>query len=145
MPTKAERMRMKAQGVTDRTKNSEASPPAETETRKPVSTEVRDSKAAEPKASSAPARTAAKPPSTRAPRPKAGTRTKPVKMTVDLSPIEHRKLKLWCAQTAADLELPEVAASEVVRILVARLQSDADLAERIRADLAENGGSRRGW
>jgi hypothetical protein len=66
-------------------------------------------------------------------------------MTVDLAPIEHRKLKLWCAQAAADLELPEVAASEVVRVLVARLQSDTDLAERIRADLAENGGSRRGW
>lgn len=144
MPTKAEKMRMKAQGVADRSTTEEASSPAETEARKPVSTEVRDSEPAEAKASPAPARTAAKPPSTRA-RPKAGTRTKPVKMTVDLSPIEHRKLRLWCAQTAADLELPEVAASEVVRVLVARLQSDADLAERIRADLAENGGSRRGW
>jgi hypothetical protein len=136
MPTKAEKMLMKAQGVADRNTTDEAPPPGETEARKPVSTEVRDSEPAEAKASPAPARTAAKPSSTRA-RPKAGTRTKPVKMTV--------KLKLWCAQTAADLELPEVAASEVVRVLVAQLQSDADLAERIRADLAENGGSRRGW
>lgn len=72
-------------------------------------------------------------------------RTKPVKMTVDLAPIEHRKLRLWCAQTAADLELPEVAASEVVRVLVARLQTDPGLAEAVRTDLAANGGSRRGW
>jgi hypothetical protein len=144
MPTKAEKMRLKAQGVADRTKAKEPDSPAETAPLKPVSTGVRDSSPVEPKASPAPARTAAKPASTRA-RPKAGARTKPIKMTVDLAPIEHRKLKLWCAQAAADLELPEVAASEVVRVLVARLQSDPDLAERIRADLAENGGSRRGW
>lgn len=66
-------------------------------------------------------------------------------MTVDMPPIEHRRLKLWCAQAAADLELPEVAASEVVRVLVARLQADPGLADAVRADLAANGGSRRGW
>lgn len=144
MPTKAEKMLMKAQGVADRNTTEDAPPPVETKARKTVSTEVRDSAGTDPKASPPPIRTAAKSSSTRT-RAKAGARTKPVKMTVDLAPIEHRKLKLWCAQAAADLELPEVAASEVVRVLVSRLQSDPDLAEQIRTDLAENGGSRRGW
>jgi len=66
-------------------------------------------------------------------------------MTVDLAPVEHRKLKLWCATAAAELELPEVAASEVVRVLVGLLQEDAAVAERVRNELVRSGGSRRGW
>lgn len=129
----AERLRAKAATVTAKSDPGKTDPPAETEPRKTVSTEVRDSGTAGAKTASTTA------------RPKTGGRTKPVKMTVDLAPIEHRKLRLWCAQTAADLELPEVAASEVVRVLVARLQTDPGLAEAVRTDLAANGGSRRGW
>lgn len=66
-------------------------------------------------------------------------------MTVDVAPVEHRRLKLWCATAAAELELPEVAASEVARVLFTLLHEDAALADRVRAELVKSGGSRRGW
>lgn len=113
-----------------------ASTTAESSAREPVTTEVREPVPAEPSPT----------PSRPSPPARSGTtRTKPIKMTVDVAPVEHRRLKLWCATAAAELELPEVAASEVARVLFTLLHEDAELAERVRAELVKSGGSRRGW
>jgi hypothetical protein len=70
-------------------------------------------------------------------------RTRPVRVTVELSPVEHRALRTWCAETSADLDLPLVAGAEVLRVLLHLMQTDAALADAVRADLERSGGSRR--
>lgn len=138
-PTAADRLKAQAAAVSKGASEEKGAPPAETAARTSGSAEVRKSVPAETQASARPPAVSSSPRSSA-----ASTRTRPVKLTVNMSPVEHRKLKLWCAQAAADLELPEVAVSEVMRVLAARLQSDEDLAARVLADLAANGGSRRG-
>lgn len=49
--------------------------------------------------------------------PAPAVRTDPIRVTLDLSPAQHRALKAWCNATAVDLELPQVALAPVLRIL----------------------------
>lgn len=70
-------------------------------------------------------------------------RTKPIKTTVDLQPVEHRQFRRWCEETADELGLPAVASSEVVRVMIQLVQEDPALAARVRAELRKSGGSRR--
>lgn len=51
------------------------------------------------------------------------TRTRPVRVTVDMPPPLHRRFKEWLGAAAEDLDVADVAGAEVVRILVARLTS----------------------
>lgn len=81
-------------------------------------------------------------PSTPEPAP-APPRTKVIKATVDLQPVEHRRLRAWCQDTADVLGIPEVAHSEVIRVLIRLVQEDPKLAARVRAELEQTGGSRR--
>jgi hypothetical protein len=77
------------------------------------------------------------PPSSRVPR------TRPVRVTVELSPMEHKALRQWCAQTSADLDLPVVAGAEVFRALLSLMRGDPEMADQVRAELERTGGSRR--
>lgn len=70
-------------------------------------------------------------------------RTQPVKVTVELQPIEHGRLKQWCTQTAIDLNLTNVAGAEVLRVLWNLALEDERLAARVRRELKRTGGSRR--
>lgn len=70
-------------------------------------------------------------------------RTRPVRVTVELSPMEHKQLRRWCAETSADLDLPVVAGAEVFRALLNLMHDHPEVAEQVRAELARTGGSRR--
>jgi hypothetical protein len=60
-----------------------------------------------------------------------------VRITVDLAPLAHRELRAWCADAAVRLEVPTVPAADVVRVLVDLVAHDPDLADRVRAALAD--------
>jgi hypothetical protein len=77
------------------------------------------------------------------PRPDRVPRTRPVRVTVELSPMEHKALRQWCAQTSADLDLPVVAGAEVFRALLSLMRTQPEVAEAVRAELERTGGSRR--
>jgi hypothetical protein len=71
-------------------------------------------------------------PLTRAARP---VRDKPVRHTVDLTPVQHRALAQWRTSAADDLGRIRVTSQQVLQALVTRLLADDDLTEKIRADL----------
>lgn len=60
-------------------------------------------------------------------------RARPVRLTLDLAPVQHRELTRWCSAAADDLGLTKVPATAVLRLLVAQLVTDPDLAATVRA------------
>ena len=86
---------------------------------------------------SAPAHPRTSPPARRAPR------TATVRVTVELAPVEHRRLRRWCDRLADEIDAPTVAGAEIIRVLLGLLDTDADLAARVAAELARTGGTRR--
>ncbi|SCL21207.1 hypothetical protein GA0070615_0020 [Micromonospora aurantiaca] len=64
-------------------------------------------------------------------------------MTVELAPMEHRRLRRYCDQVADDIGAAQVAGAEVVRVLLGLLDGDSDLAARVAQELARSGGNRR--
>ena len=79
------------------------------------------------------------------PRSKATPRTRPVRVTVELQPVEHRGLRRLCERYADELEVPTVAGAEVLRVLLKLAQTDEQLAARVGEALGRTGGSRRRW
>jgi hypothetical protein len=70
-------------------------------------------------------------------------RTKPVRVTVELSPIEHRKLRKLCDRFIDELDLAEVARAEIFRALLNLADQDPQLADRLAQELRRTGGTRR--
>jgi hypothetical protein len=69
-------------------------------------------------------------------------RTKPVRVTLDLAPAQHRALKAWCNQAALDGQLPTVNLAHVFRILGDLLLNESDVTERVQTRLeAGDGGT----
>lgn len=57
-------------------------------------------------------------------------RSKPVRITLDLAPDLHRRLKLWSVQESA-------TTADVLRTLAGRLLNDPELADAVRRALAD--------
>lgn len=67
-------------------------------------------------------------------------RSKPVRITVDLTPTQYRHLKTWTLQAAAEVGA-SVSLADVVRLLAGYLHEDQELAQRVTADLQQRSGS----
>jgi hypothetical protein len=75
-------------------------------------------------------------------------RTKPVRLTVDMPPALHRRLKEFTTEAAYQLGAADVPAAEVIRLLIRRLTltprdddydpATADLVKALLADLGRD-------
>jgi hypothetical protein len=59
-------------------------------------------------------------------------RTKRVRRTVDLSPVDHRRLSQWCEDAAEEMGLARVTSQDVFVALVTELFADESLSAAIR-------------
>lgn len=64
-------------------------------------------------------------------------RTKPIRITIDLTPALHEEIKDWTRSTAATLGR-DVSLADVMRTLTRQLLTDPELAANIRAQLTNN-------
>jgi hypothetical protein len=60
-------------------------------------------------------------------------RTRRVRRTVDLSPVDHRRLSQWCEDAAEELGLARVTSQDVFVALVTELFADESLSVAIRS------------
>jgi len=65
--------------------------------------------------------------------PPVAPRSRPIRLTLDLAPVQHREFTRWCADAAYELGLSKVPATAVIRLLIGQLASDPELAARIQA------------
>ena len=63
-------------------------------------------------------------------------RSKPVRITIDLSPAQYQQLKTWTLHAAADIGA-NVSTADVIRTLASYLEQDPEIAERVLSDLGE--------
>lgn len=71
-------------------------------------------------------------------------RVKPVRVVVELQPVEHRNLRRLADRYADELGVPQVAMAEVLRVLLNLAQEDERLSTKVSKELARTGGTRRG-
>lgn len=62
-------------------------------------------------------------------------RTRPVRLTVDVSPADHAALARLALDAAAELGLARVHGQEIVRALIHRMLSEPDLQRRVLAEV----------
>jgi hypothetical protein len=64
-------------------------------------------------------------------------RSKPVRITLDLSPELYRELTHWAGSAAIALDVPRVALADAVRTMIRVTMEDPDVVlERLRRDRA---------
>ena len=64
-------------------------------------------------------------------------RSKPVRITLDLSPELYRQLTHWAESAAVTLDVPRVALADAMRAMIrATIQSPDEVLERLRRDRA---------
>jgi len=64
-------------------------------------------------------------------------RSRPARLTLDLAPVQHRALTVWCSDTGYELGLTKLPATVVLRLLIGELVSNPELATRIKALIPE--------
>lgn len=68
-------------------------------------------------------------------RQAAPVQTKPVRSTVDLSPVHHHDLDAWQSETAREIGQTRVTRQDVLRAAVALVLTDETVARRVRAQI----------
>ena len=62
-------------------------------------------------------------------------RSKPVRVTLDLSPELHRQLTRWAHSAAVELDVPRVALADMVRAMIrVTMESPDEVMEQLRRD-----------
>jgi hypothetical protein len=62
-------------------------------------------------------------------------RSKPVRVTLDLSPELYRQLTQWAASAAVALDVPRIALADAVRAMIrVAAENPGDVLERLRRD-----------
>lgn len=80
------------------------------------------------------------------PAPAAGSRTartgvprsKTVRITLDLAPLQYRRLNRWCDEAAETLGVARVTSVSVLRQLLVQLDSNPELGERLLTQLRQD-------
>lgn len=83
-------------------------------------------------ASSAPAAVSGRPGRAGVPR------SKTVRITLDLAPLQYRRLNRWCDEAAETLGVARVTSVSVLRQLLVQLDTDPALGKRLLAQLQED-------
>ena len=69
------------------------------------------------------------------PAGKTAIRSKPVRITLDLSPELYRQLNRWAHSAAIELDVPRVALADAVRAMIrVSTESPDEVIERLRRD-----------
>jgi hypothetical protein len=69
------------------------------------------------------------------PAGRTAIRSKPVRITLDLSPEQYRQLTRWADEAAVELDVPRVALADAVRAMI-RIAADdpAPVLDQLRRD-----------
>src|ERR1700721_1274793 len=69
------------------------------------------------------------------PAGRTAMRTKPVRITLDLTPELYRELTRWAESAAVELDVPRVSLAEAVRAMIrVSAENPDDVLERLRQD-----------
>jgi hypothetical protein len=69
------------------------------------------------------------------PAGQTAVRSKPVRVTLDLSPELHRQLTQWAHSAAVELDVPRVALADMVRAMIrVTMESPDEVMEQLRRD-----------
>ena len=69
------------------------------------------------------------------PAGKTAVRSKPVRVTLDLSPELYRQLTRWAHSAAVELDVPRVALADMVRAMIrVTMESPDEVMEQLRRD-----------
>jgi hypothetical protein len=69
------------------------------------------------------------------PAGKTAIRSKPVRITLDLSPELYRQLTRWAHSAAIELDVPRVALADAVRAMIrVSIESPDEVIDRLRRD-----------
>ena len=72
------------------------------------------------------------------PAGKTAIRSKPVRITLDLSPELYRQLTRWADTAAIALDVPRVALADAMRAMIrVTTENPAEVIERLRRDRAQ--------
>ena len=70
-----------------------------------------------------------------APAGRTAIRSKPVRVTLDLSPELYRQLARWADTAAVELDVPRVALADMVRAMIrVTMESPDEVMEQLRRD-----------
>jgi hypothetical protein len=71
------------------------------------------------------------------PAGRTAIRTKPVRITLDLSPELYRQLTQWTDAAAVELDVPRVALADAMRAMIrVTTENPAEVLDRLRRDRA---------